>query len=420
MSFRFFAVILLTVSWPGHFLAGQTAYHLGGRESGSLTLPFELAQNLIIIPARINNSSNLKLVLDSGISNTIITGLTDADTIPLNTARKIKVGGLGDGTPIEAYYSRGNQLEITLPGDSTHGIWGDNIDIYVLTTDQFELSSQLGIRVNGLVGSDLFENFLLGIETVKKEITFHNREKFNYKKGTRNFKKIPLTIINGKAYIEMLMLQENDSAMKVNLLVDTGASLSFWIAPIADHSIVVPGKTVRSLIGQGLNGPITGVIGRVKTAAIGPFVFRNPIVSYPDSSSVAGLPLNEERHGSLGNDILRRFSVIFDFKGSTLYLKPNKWINSPFLYNRSGMDVEKMNPSIPVYSIFSVIPGSPADRAGLLPGDLIESINYIPALNLSLDDINDILYGNSGRCLLLKVDRNGEKLKVRFQLERKI
>jgi hypothetical protein len=420
MNSRFSLLILVLLFWPVRLLTGQSSYSFRNSETARLVLPFEFSQNLIIIPTRINNSPKLKLVLDSGITKTIITGLTGTDSITVNAGRKIKVGGLGDGTPIEAYFSKGNQIVIENPQDPADGITGSKMDLFVLTSDQFELSRQLGIRVNGLVGSELFENYLIGLDAIDKEITFYDRQKFNFKKGTRFFSKVPLTITNGKAYIDMKLLQDNDSLITVKLLIDTGASLSLWIAPVADRKIVIPEKTVRSLLGQGLNGEISGVHGRVKRAEIGPYVFRNPIVSYPDSCCVSGLALNSSRHGSLGNDILRRFRVIFDFQGSALYLRPNKWFKTPFSYNRSGMDVEKPDPLIPVYSIFSIIPGSPADKAGLKPGDLIEYINYLPSFSLSLDDINNILYGDSGNLVLLRVDRNGDKLKVKFHLERKI
>lgn len=420
MNVQVYAAVVVMLLGQGSYLAGQSAFRFRNATTEKLILPFELSQNLIIIPSKINQSSNLQLVLDSGIGNTIITGLTRGDTISMIDARKIQVGGLGDGTPIEAFFSKGNKIEIENPENLNDVIIGSDLDIYLLTTDQFELSRQLGVRVNGLIGSDLFENFVIKIDPLSKQITFYDRDRFNFKRGTRSYSKIPLEIMNGKAFVEVKILQENDSSLNVKLLIDTGASLSMWVAPFSDPSIVIPQKTVRSLLGQGLNGAISGVNGRVRKVEIGPFVLKRALVSYPDSACVSGLTLNAGRHGSLGNDILKRFNVVFDFQGSALYLQPNKLFKTPFSYNRSGMDVEKIDPMIPIYTIFSIIPGSSADKAGLKPGDIIEYLNYLPAFNLSLDDINSVLYGESGKLVLLRVNRNGEQLKFKFYLEVKI
>jgi len=362
----------------------------------------------------------MKFVLDTGISSTIITELTGVDTLLLNYAREVRVAGLGTGNSVEAYYSPGNRLMIDHADGFGRGIRQDSTEIFVLASDQFELSKQLGIQVNGLIGSDLFNEFIVEIDPVEKQITFHNRDDFRKERLTKRFTGIPVSISGGKAYIDIVLIQEDGSAVNARLLIDTGASLGLWVAPKADPKIKVPARTVRSLLGQGLNGLISGVNGRVAQLRLGPYTFRKPLVSYPDSSSLGGLLLNRERHGSLGNDILRRFTVIFDYQAGMLYVKPNKWYNAPFSYNRSGMEVEKSFPTVPVYTIYNVIENSPAEKAGLKEGDIIESINFLPAFNLSLDDIYQILHGEEGKNVYLKINREGISRKIKFRLEGKV
>jgi hypothetical protein len=396
------------------------AFRFRLQDDNQFSLPMEMSQNLIIIPVRINQSQSLRFVLDSGISNIIVTELTGTDTLSLNFARQIKVTGLGDGTSVEAWYSAGNRLIIDRDSGSDKGIICESTEIYVLESNQFELSKQLGIRVNGLIGSELFNRFVIKIDYVAMLITFYDRDHFSQQRKYRNFKQVPLILSGGKAYADVILTQDDGTEVTTRLLVDTGASLSFWVAPQADTLIHIPAKTVRSLLGQGLNGDITGVNGRVIQARLGPFVFKKPLISYPDSVSLGSITLGSNRHGSLGNDILRRFTVIMDYAGKAMYLKPNNMFYAPFSYNRSGMDVEKPVHSLPMYSIYNVISGSPADQAGVKAGDIIEYINYMPAFNLTLDDINNILHGEEGKIVALRIYRDGKSLRIRYRLEGKI
>ena len=38
----------------------------------------------------------------------------------------------------------------------------------------------------------------------------------------------------------------------------------------------------------------------------------------------------EDADGIIGNDVLRRFNLIFDYKNEKLYLKPNPFFSEPF------------------------------------------------------------------------------------------
>ena len=68
-------------------------------------MPFSVANNLIILTARINGSDTLHFILDTGLKNSIICELENDETLDLEEAREIRVMGLGEGSPVEAIHS---------------------------------------------------------------------------------------------------------------------------------------------------------------------------------------------------------------------------------------------------------------------------------------------------------------------------
>ena len=399
---------------------GQSVARFIPSEEVKYVLPFEVSQNLIVIPVRINDSPTMKFVLDTGISNTIITELTDADTISLNAVREVRITGLGNGESIGAYYSTGNEIRLSVTNDFGSGILGEKLDVYILMEDRFDLTGQLGFPVNGLIGMDLLRHFVIEFDYVFKTITFWDRNTFYKNRKIRRFEKIPLEMRNQKPYLDMALHQEDGSNIDAHVLIDTGASLAIWVAELAHPGIKLPSKTIPSQLGQGLSGEITGLNGRIPSLYIGPYKLKKPVVSYPDSASVMAITMNDMRHGSIGNELLRRFHVIMDFQEPALLLKPNKFFNDPFTYNRSGIAVEKPYHTVPVFRIFSVYPGSPGDLAGVKPGDEILFLNGFPVISLSLDAINAILHGEAGRSVRMQLQRDDKKIGVKMKLRSEI
>src|SRR5690606_1669549 len=79
----------------GQSFASDTVYFTSKRKS--ITFPFKLVHNLIIIPVQINDSQPLNFILDSGVKNTLITRLNYSDSLSLNEAGRISIQGLGSG-----------------------------------------------------------------------------------------------------------------------------------------------------------------------------------------------------------------------------------------------------------------------------------------------------------------------------------
>ncbi len=371
----------------------------------SVSFPFKFINNLIILPVVINNSDTLQFILDTGVAVSIMTELSIGDSLFLNYTRQVKINGLGQGEPIDALHSSGNNFNVS-------SIRGTNQDLIILLQNVFDLSSVFGTRIHGLLGYNIFVNFIVEIDYSKKNISFHDSKTYKYKKGwwifqsRRKNETLPLIIHNTKSYILAYIVLNNGARIPVKLLVDTGASHSLWLDTFSDTLIKVPDVTTEVFLGKGLNGDIFGKLGIVSEIQIGNFVFSNPIVAFPDSMSTGQSRGLDHRNGTLGAELLRRFNVIIDYPNKIITLTKNKNFNDPFKVNRCGIDIETPIPGLPYYLISHVRKRLPAEDAGLRRGDEIKYINNNHTYNLSINDIYEFFYRKPGEKIKLGIIRD--------------
>jgi len=376
----------------------------------TVSFPFRFLNNLIIIPVIINDSDTLHFILDTGLSTTLMTELSMGDTLSLIYSRQVKLKGLGEGEPINAIHSYGNNFYIS-------GIRGADQDLLILLQNVFNLSSIFGTRVHGLMGYNLFSNFIVEIDYQHKIISFHNPE--YYKPGRKRKRTItlPLTIHNTKPYLVGTIILSDNTEVPVKLLLDTGASHALWLDIKSHPGLNFPEKVADSYLGKGLSGDIYGKLGKIHGFRLGGFIFSSPIVAFPDSASVGNSSGLDDRNGSLGSEILRRFRVIIDYPNKQITLTPNNNFKSPFKLNRSGIDLEAPIPELPYYIISSIRKDSPADKAGLKKGDELQYINNRNIRLLTINDIYNIFEDKAGKKIKLTVTRGGFSFKVILYLE---
>jgi len=371
----------------------------------SVSFPFKFINNLIILPVVINDSDTLQFILDTGVGISIMTELSIGDSLLLNYTRQIKLTGLGQGEPIDALHSSGNNFNVS-------SIRGTNQDLIILLQNVFNLSSVFGTRIHGLLGYNIFVNFIVEIDYSKKNISFHDPKTYKYKKGwwifqrSSNNETFPLIIHKTKPYILAYIVMNDGTRVPVKLLVDTGASHSLWLDTFSDTLIKVPDVTTEVFLGKGLNGDIFGKLGKVSEVQIGHFVFSNPIVAFPDSLSAGQSRGLDYRNGTLGAELLRRFNVIIDYPNKKITLTKNNNFNDPFKVNHCGIDIETPIPELPYYVISHVRKGSPAEDAGLRRGDEIKYINNRHTYNLSINDIYEFFYRKHKRKIKLGIIRD--------------
>ena len=413
-------------------------------ESGhsKVTIPFKLINNLIFIPIKVNGVE-LNFLLDSGVEETILFSMEDKQEVSFNNVEKIKLRGLGSEEEIEGLKSTNNVL-------TSHGLKSQNHLLYIILDQTFNLSSHIGIPVNGIIGHKFFKNNVVEINYQRKKITIHSNNEQVRKKLGKKFTSIPITIEKSKPYIEAVAVVDSQE-IPAKLLIDIGNSDSFWV--FENNKIKLPKKNFPDFLGKGFSGDIEGHRAKIEKFSLADFDFKNPIVSFPDSSSIKNVRMVPGRIGSVGGEILKRFTLVLDYAGKNLYLKKNSKFFEPFTYNKSGITVQhnglqwvqetvhlqtvqvassmgeveqnlKKDDNFrykfslkPVYEIVNIRKHSAAEKCGLQKGDIIVRINNNLPYKYSLQQINSLLKSEEDIWITLEVERNSLILKFRFKLE---
>ncbi|WP_035670691.1 retropepsin-like aspartic protease [Flavobacterium sp. 83] len=405
------------------------------------TIPFKFINNLIFIPIKVNGVE-LNFLLDSGVEETILFSLEDKKEIEFSNVEKITLRGLGSEDAIEGLKSTNNILE-------AGGVKSNNHLLYIVLDQEFNLSSHVGIPVNGIIGYQFFRNNLVEIDYERRRVIVYRDIEKNRKKIERRFEKVAISIEKLKPYI-INTISIDSVEFPAKLLIDIGNSDALWLFESRSKLIRVPVKNFDDYLGKGFSGDVEGKRARISKFALSKFEFHNPIVAFPDSSSIRNVKMVSGRVGSVGGEILRRFSVVLDYANGFLYLKKNKEYFSVFNYNKSGVEIQHHGlqwvqetvilhtvPSVtvddpiksdksdfkykfnlkPVYEIANVRKNSPAANSGLQKGDIIVSINKNLGYKYSLQEINSLFKSEDEKWIVLEIERHGEILKFRFQLQ---
>lgn len=406
-------------------------------------IKFKLINNLIFIPMNVNGVE-LNFMLDSGIAETLLFSLENKN-VDFKNIEKITFKGLGETVSIEALKSIKNNITIGKHFiDKSH-------TIYLVLDESFNISQDIGIPVNGIIGYYFFKNHPIEINYIKKTITVY-KDKSKFPKKVNKFSDFPMSIESNKPYMsaDVEMKHEKQSS---KLLLDLGNTDSVWLFPALIKDFIYNRPNIDDYLGRGFSGDIFGKRSRINSLYIGKFKLNKPIASMPDEYSIQHLKLVKDRKGSIGSEILRRFTIIFDYQDQKIYLKSNKYLNDPFLIDGSGLEVkqdgllwEKEEVQIqtaktnragneinvinnspdsfqykftlkPVFIVSGTRKDSPAQKAGIIKNDKLLKIDNKQAKEMTLNKIHLILKTNVSRKVNLEIERNGLPMKFEFTLE---
>lgn len=375
----------------------------------SVSFKFRQISNLIILPVSINGSDSLNFILDTGLKGIIITELTMVNQLNLNYMKPISLHGLGSDMVTQAYQSGDNTL--SLPGlQATKQV------INVVIDENFQISQILGMPVHGLIGMNVFKDYVVRVDYDLEEITLYKPGEFEYKPRKDDIV-LPVEFVRNKPVVRAEIRQDSITSVPVSLLVDTGASDALWLSSDTHEQLKIPEVNIYSFLGMGIGGELYGHKGRIDGLWLGGKVIELPIVAYPEPSFIDQIVKAERRNGTIGGEVLRRFTVWFDYFNNRVILRPNNHIKDKFHYNMSGLELINPVPGVPVFTVNNVIENSPAWDAGIRVNDQLISINHRRHNDLSLNDLNLMLRQKDNKRINLVLLRNGEEFKTTFYLK---
>lgn len=404
-------------------------------------LKFQLINNLIVVPIEVNGTE-LSFLLDSGVSTPILFNISEKDSIQINNVSEITIKGFGGDVPIKALVSNGNQFRLK-------NITNEDQKLFVVMDKSINFSTSMGIPVHGIIGYDLFRDFVVDINYIRKTIKFRDSESYVYSKN-KNKQVLPLSIRSKKAYLNTGLYLKDRKEFPVRLLLDTGSSDALWL--FKNDSINVPDKHYDDFLGKGLNGNIYGKRTKVDGLRIGRFMLNDAKAAFPDKESMRELKNLTGRNGSIGGCVLKRFNVVFDYQRNRITFSRNSNFGKPFKYNLSGLDLQHDGIRYIAESIaddqgvvynhksdfgnvqllfegqtrLSVAPeiivsairaGSPAHEAGLKEGDVILAVNGKKIHRYKLQDILEMINEKEGKRVKLLIERYNSDLLFSFVLK---
>lgn len=405
---------------------------------------FELVNNLIIIPIEVNGAQ-LSFILDSGVNKPILFNLSDKDSIQINNVSEIVIKGLGEGEPINALISSSNLFRI---GE----VVNTDQQLYVVMDKELNLSPRLGIPVHGIIGYDLFRDFIVELNYSSKYLKLHDPDLYRSKKSSKT-RKLPLQIIQNKAYVQGDVLMKNKQSIPVKLLIDSGSSDALWLFEDLDRGLGVPRDNYVDFLGQGLSGSIYGKRTKIDGIKLAGFLLKDAKTAFPDPQYFNSMTTFGDRNGSLGGEVLKRFALVFNYGNRTLSLRKNSLFNKPFDFNLSGIDIqhngmryisesiadangavlvdsgksfgdvqilfENMTrlSMVPEIIVSGIRAGSPGHEAGLQEGDVILAVNGKKVHHYKLQQILQMLNDKEGKRVKVLIERYQKDMLITYILK---
>lgn len=336
--------------------APDFVFERGAREA---VLPFRLNNNHIYVDARLNGRT-FALLVDTGAASVVTP--TVARALRLRSVGDARVRGAGELTE-QASFTR-----IASVGLGSMRLRDQLFAVVPLEN----LGDVEGTPFHGMIGYEVFKRFVVRIDFAAKTMTLSDARTSPVAAAVA----VPF-VFNGT----VPEIEGEIAGIPSSFDIDTGSRAGLTLnSPFVQRHALRPQFTpaIDGVTGWGLGGPTRGTVARVKRFRLGSLTIDGAIMDM--SLQREGTLSHRAPAGSIGNGLLKRFALTFDYPRQRIYFQPQATTPEPF--DRAGLWINRAPGGFRIDEVFA---GSPAAAAGLKTDDIIVAIDGVGVHALELE-----------------------------------
>lgn len=272
-------------------------------------IPFRVENNCMYIYCKVNDTDSLKFLFDTGANGSVINSQSGKVSLPVS-GESLNTGSNGNNVVEQ---SIGNRVQFG-------GIERTNASFTLIAfgTDRFD----------GVFGTDLMKGNILEIDYHRLEIRLYNENDRDI--DLKGYEKMTLHMVDDYPAVES-RFYVNGKRYKGLFGLDSGADDALTIAaPFAKASQLSGNmEQIAAASFQGSDGSIYEMpIVRCPAIRLGEnYLYRIPAAL---SNATEGIDATEKMAGFFGNNFLKRFNILIDFRKNAIYFKLNDNLYTPF------------------------------------------------------------------------------------------
>lgn len=309
-------------------------------------LPAQVIGNLLLVEAKWDRFGPYRFLVDTGSSVTLVTPAL---------ARRYPGRALAPGAPPPLRVRGAEGGVVELPRASLRRLELGEArfeEVDVLLYDCAPLSAHLGVTIDGVLGFPLFRETLLTLDYPGSRVLLQRAD---------STAPIPGSVVPFDDARKVPLISVKLGQRTLMALIDSGSDAAFSLNPAGLSPRFASGPKQGAVVGT-LAGEREQQVGRLEESlALGDQVFAQPIIDFTDELS------------AVGGGSLRYFRVTFDQRRDrVIFHRDAPGPIRPPPLRSAGVSFTKT----PAYwRVAGVVPGSPAEGAGVERGDLVIRIN---------------------------------------------